>query len=27
VEFATLDDLERIVTTMYPGWTHQSRSA
>jgi ParB family transcriptional regulator, chromosome partitioning protein len=27
VEFATLDDLERIVKTMYPGWTHQSRSA
>jgi ParB family chromosome partitioning protein len=27
VEFGSLDDLERIVRTMYPGWTTQSRSA
>jgi ParB family transcriptional regulator, chromosome partitioning protein len=27
VEFASLDDLERIVKTMYPGWNAQSRSA
>ena len=27
VEFASLDDLERIVRTMYPGWNPQSRSA
>jgi ParB family chromosome partitioning protein len=27
VEFASLDDLERIVRTMHPGWSTQSRSA
>jgi ParB family transcriptional regulator, chromosome partitioning protein len=27
VEFATLDDLERIVKTMYPGFSTQSRTA
>ena len=27
VEFASLDDLERIVRTMHPGWSAQSRSA
>jgi ParB family transcriptional regulator, chromosome partitioning protein len=27
VEFASLDDLERIVRTMQPGWSTQSRSA
>jgi ParB family transcriptional regulator, chromosome partitioning protein len=27
VEFASLDDLERIVKTMHPGWNAQSRSA
>ena len=27
VEFASLDDLERIVKAMHPGWNAQSRSA